>query len=139
MGATFREDVVVVTPEIKTLDVQDARFVKSLRLDVQRFPIAGPLPRDIGGDFILRRCHISGDIALSQVIFGAESTVDLSGAVLRGRLTIDGMSVPRRVVLNGATLYGDVHIRASYTASLIAVVATEIAPSFRREVALTNV
>jgi len=138
MSATFREDLVVVTPEVKHLETQDAQFVKSLRLQVQRIHI-GPLPRDIGGDFVLRLCYILGEMGLSQVAFGPESTLDLSGATLVGRLTVDGASTPRSVLLNRATLHGDVHIRSPYGAPLIQIIATQIAPSFRREIVLTNV
>lgn len=141
-AAQFHGRLSIDAPEVGSLELHYADLRQGLtlrgrcesRLDT-RFDHA-----TIRGHLDLRSCDFGGHLLFGEVVFDAESTLDLSGSRVHGELVFAGLStLPRDVELDGAIIDGNVRIEAVLGARRPRIVAASQHPRFGGLATFTNV
>lgn len=138
--AQFCGHVSIHAAELGSLDLPHTELLGGLTLRARCQPQRNLYHVKIHGILDLGECEFIGGLSFADVLFGEDSTLDLSNSMLRGDLFIGerGM-LPRVIYMNNTTIQRKTRLEAALGAGQPCVIARERPPRFEDEVTLTNV
>lgn len=138
--AQFCGHVSIHAAELGSLDLPYTELLGGLTLRALCQPQRNLYHVKIHGTLDLGECEFIGGLSFADIVFDADSVLDLTGAIVRGDfVAAETRGMPRKIFLDGIRIAGNSRLQAELGARRPLIVAEDKPPRFGGRAIFTNV